>query len=138
MDRRGSGRTVLHFAVTGALLGGGVASGCTSKDGPKTNTAHVDEPGAEAGQLHINPGPDKPKPDPQPPTEDRVNVGPEDEPKPPPEEKRVNVGPEDDAQKPLDKAPPDVSVNPGPEPQPKPEPAPIIKTNPGPTPEKPK
>lgn len=49
---------VLHFAVSGMLVGGGaVASGCASKvDDPYTNTGPMVPPGEE---LHVNPGPDE-------------------------------------------------------------------------------
>jgi hypothetical protein len=49
---------VLHFAVTGVLLGGGtVASGCASKvDDAYSNTGPMSPPQEE---LHVNPGPDE-------------------------------------------------------------------------------
>lgn len=47
----------LHFAVTGALLGG-VGIGCATRGGPHTNTGIMGEPEPEE-QLHVNPGPDE-------------------------------------------------------------------------------
>jgi hypothetical protein len=47
----------LHFAVTGALLGG-VGIGCANKGVTLTNTGYMDEPEPEE-QLHVNPGPDE-------------------------------------------------------------------------------
>jgi hypothetical protein len=55
MKRQGR---VLHFAVTGALLGS-AGIGCTSKHhGLPTNPGPMDGPPPEE-QLHVNPGPDE-------------------------------------------------------------------------------
>jgi hypothetical protein len=90
MKQRGR---VLHFAVTGVLLGG-VGIGCAAK-GPHTNTRHVEEE-----EVHANPGPNQP-PDadggaadggaaPDEPVPDAVNEAPVDEPEP----ADVNPGPQ--------------------------------------------
>lgn len=52
---------VLHFAVSGVLLGGGaVESGCASKvDDAYSNTGPMSPPHEE---LHVNPGPDEDPP----------------------------------------------------------------------------
>lgn len=47
----------LHFAVTGALLGG-AGIGCAPRGVTLTNTGYTDEPEPEE-QLHVNPGPDE-------------------------------------------------------------------------------
>jgi hypothetical protein len=77
-------RRVLHFAVSGALLGG-VGVGCAAKNGPRTNEGPQ--------ELHANPGPNE-----APPPEETVNTAPVDapdtEPTPEPEPENVNPGPQ--------------------------------------------
>jgi hypothetical protein len=82
MKRQGAGR-VLHFAVTGALLGG-VGVGCAGKTKSHPNPGPV--------ELAPNPGPEE---DPGTP-EETVNTAPVDEPatEPAPEAKHVNPGPQ--------------------------------------------
>lgn len=85
-------RRVLHFAVTGALLGG---LGCTSRESPKVDVkAEAKPPAPEfAPQQEIgpNPGPHELEPKPEPPLppspppvgdieDDYVNEGPIEEP----------------------------------------------------------
>ncbi len=90
MKGQRSGRRVLHFAVTGALLGGGAAAGCTAKDKPVTNTAMVEDPepslpDADAPEERVNEGPQA-EPEPHanegPHPEPHANEGPQPEPKP--------------------------------------------------------
>jgi hypothetical protein len=70
---------VLHFAVSGALLGGGAGVGCAGKDRPIGNTGYVEEPRPDDG-MHANPGPTE---DPgQPEAEDHVNTAPVASPEP--------------------------------------------------------
>jgi hypothetical protein len=148
MTDRTNHRRVLHFAVTGMLLGG--AASCTSNEPAKaprgsdvkTNPRPVPEPVPEPEPDPIrefapNPGPNElegKQPEVAPTT---AVVEPKPEPLPPPEEDHVNEGPVKEPE-PLPKLEPkpDTSpkrVNTGPvkAPEPKPEPAPI-KVNPGP------
>ncbi|MEM9452780.1 MAG: hypothetical protein AAGF11_01290 [Myxococcota bacterium] len=106
MSTQGSGRKVLHFAVTGALLGGGAATGCASKTaapveepGPSANPGPVDEAEAHAepadeDEPHTNPGPAGEE---RPNTPTHVNTAPVDAPS---------------------EEPPSVAVNPAPQPEP--------------------
>jgi hypothetical protein len=120
MKRQGTGR-VLHFTVTGALLGGMGLGGCTPKSvGPHTNTGYMGEP-PPAEPLHVNEGPDE---DPgaaeggaeaPPVAPDHVNEGPVEEPPTelPPGAVIVNPVAQPDPE------PETQDVNPGPQPEPK-------------------
>lgn len=102
MKSQASGRKVLHFAVTGALLGGG-ATGCAAKHEHGPNVAPVEEPGPAS-----NPGPvDAPE-------EPHTNVGPADHPDTP---THVNTAPVDPPDAEPDDKPP-IAVNPAPQPEP--------------------
>jgi hypothetical protein len=92
MKKQGTGRRVLHFAVSGALLGG-VGIGCAAKNGPRTNEGPQ--------ELHVNPGPDE-----TPEPEETVNTAPVDEPAPDGQpDAVVNTQPEPEPEPP--------NVNPG-------------------------
>jgi hypothetical protein len=134
MSDRTNHRRVLHFAVTGVLLG---AVGCTGNEPPKGEAKPVEkEPEME---FAPNPGPNErnglpPEVAPTtavkepPPVEDiDVNEGPVKE--PPVEEDHVNEGPVKEPE-PAPKPVIEKRVNTGPvkEPEPKPQ----IKVNPGP------
>lgn len=112
MKRQGAGR-VLHFAVTGALLGG-VGVGC-AKHGPLVNTQPAEEPQPEE-PLHVNPGPDE-DPGAGEPAPDHVNEGPVDEPTTP---VIVNTVPTAEPQ-PEPKPTPTINVAKEPEPEPEPK-----------------
>ncbi len=145
MSDRTNHRRVLHFAVTGVLLGG--AAGCTSNEQPKTEveakvkgepkTLEPREPEPEM-KFAPNPGPNerdglehpevapttavKPEPEPVPEPEDIVNEGPVKEPVP----VGINEGPQ---KEPVPKPKPEPKrVNTGPIEETKPP----IKVNPGP------
>jgi len=113
MQRQGSGRRVLRFAVSGALVGG-AAVGCASTKST-TNMAPVE---------HTNVGPE---------VEPHSNVGPEDEPHTnpgpvepagaaEPSEPHVNTAPVAGPPSPGEPEPPRVMVNPAPQPEPAPKP----------------
>jgi hypothetical protein len=86
MKRQGAGR-VLHFAVTGALLGGaGIGCANPNKNGSYLNTGMVDEPPPD-DEVHANPGPNG-DPGADEPAPDHVNEGPVEE---PPEPVHVNT-----------------------------------------------
>lgn len=92
MRRHRTGR-VLHFAVTGALLGG-VGIGCSKHRGPIVNTEMAGDPPT---QPSVEPEPEDvgaPDQTPVEPEPDHVNEGPVDEPEPTP--KHVNVRKEPD------------------------------------------
>jgi hypothetical protein len=136
MSDRTNHRRVLHFAVTGVLLGG--AMGCTSNE-PKGDAKAEQKPKAEPKTIEPpkhapeelkfapNPGPNElegKQPEvapttavkPEPVVEDiDVNEGPVKEPEPEPKpvpEKRVNPGP---VREPPPEIKPPIKVNPGPE-----------------------
>jgi hypothetical protein len=146
MSDRTNHRRVLHFAVTGVLLGGAV--GCESNEPAKadtkakTETKGVEQPKPEPEpevKFAPNPGPNELKgiqppevapttavPPPEPIEDDHVNEGPVDEPEP----VGINEGP-----KPEPKPNPKLEekrVNTQPVKEPLPEPKPQIKVNPGP------
>lgn len=152
MSDRANHRRVLHFAVTGALLGGTV--GCTGnepkvEDRPadvKTNPRPEPEPKVE---LAPNPGPNELKavqppdvapttavPPPEPIEEDHVNEGPIDEPPKPPETKLsppgINEGPQPDPKPDPKLEEKRVNTQPVKEPPPEPKPPVKIMVNPGP------
>lgn len=136
-------RRVLHFAVTGALLG---AAGCASKDPAK---ADVEETKTEAKKpepepdFAPNPGPNELEPPvkmvnpgvEEPPVAPTTAVEPKPElPElPEPEPDRVNEGPVEEPKTPVGepKAPIEKHVNVGPKPEPEPKPHPVA-VNPGP------
>jgi protein TonB len=143
MSDRANHRRVLHFAVTGVLLG---AVGCTSNEPPKGDakpeqkTKAIEPQTKEPDPIREfapNPGPNElERIPPQPEVAPTTAVKPEPEPEPEPED-IVNEGPV--------KEPVPVGINEGPqkEPEPKPEPKrvntgpiekprPPIKVNPGP------
>jgi hypothetical protein len=126
MSDRTNHRRVLHFAVTGVLLGGAV--GCTGNERPgddaKTNSGPTKvEPQTKQPEPEVkfapNPGPNELEgkqpevapttavPPPEPIEEDHVNEGPVEEPLEPPETKL---------------SPPGINEGPQREPEPKPEP----------------
>lgn len=141
MIDRSNHRRVLHFAVTGVLLG---VAGCTSNEPAKgeakpavkeTSTPEAKPDGGKKPEMEFapNPGPNERNgippevapttavKEPQPPIEvEAINEGPQAEPI------GVNEGP-----KPAPKPEPEKRVNTGPveAPEPKPE---RIKVNPGP------
>jgi outer membrane biosynthesis protein TonB len=114
MKRQRTGR-VLHFAVTGALLGG-VGIGC-NKHRTIVNTERADEPPT---QPSVNPGPevvDAPDQTPVEPEPDYVNEGPVDQP-PTDDAPAMNVVKEPEPEP----EPKHVNVRKQPEPKPKPKP----------------
>lgn len=85
MERRAAGRA-LHFAVTGALLGSGLAVvGCrTVTETPPTNTGPMNEPQpVPEAPDHVNEGPvEEPAADEPASPDADVNPGPQPEPEP--------------------------------------------------------
>jgi hypothetical protein len=143
MSDRSNHRRVLHFAVTGVLLG---AAGCTgnepakgeTKPEAKKQTPEAKPEGEKKPEMEFapNPGPNErngvppevapttavkePPPVEEPLEEDHVNERPVKEPEPLPAtkaepEKRVNTGPVKPPEPKLPEAKPLIKVNPGPE-----------------------
>lgn len=119
MKSQASGRKVLHFAVTGALLSGGAMMGCTKKDTHThaPNVAPVEEPQPSTNpgpeeDLHANPGPSEP--------DAHTNTGPVENPDTPTHVNTAPVDPPPDAGS--GDEPPRVIANPAPQPDPKPQP----------------
>lgn len=120
---------MLHFAVTGALLGGVVS--CASNEAPKGETK------AKQGEAKVEAKQGEPKqPEPEPEMKFAPNPGPEELPKPQPPEIAPTTAVEPDSPP---KEPVGIGANQGPVAQPK-KPEPIVEkhVNEGPEPEPPK
>ncbi len=116
MKKQGAAR-VLRFAVTGALLGGGVGIGCAGKDRPNddlhVNPGPEERPADAPSDVHVNTA-EEAEPDAAPEPADNVIVNTVKEPEPGAEEPRsVNTAKEPDTGKKA--GPKAVKTNPGPQ-----------------------